>query len=566
MIGVTLTLYNHCLEPVGALTDIQALWWDVSQPMDGGVPVGEGLVSTDADGVLSLDLSAVSSLDIGADGFLQLYQLNTDDHTESLTMATRLTTENLSSGQALTPVASICGGCAWVRPADWLSLPAIEEAQGFIGLKAVFPGDTNLVALSCEGNYAVDWGDGSGIQLVSSGVKVEHEYGFAALSTDTLSARGYKQVLIKILPQTGQDLTEIDLRQAPTAHGTIAREIGWLDMRVKAPNLTVFSCYRSLYESVGYDFRLLERIIIEDHALTSFANIFRGLAGLRKVTLANTENVTTFTGMFLDCTSLCAVDLFDTSGAVSMASMFYNCVNLKSVPLFDTSSVTDMSAMFYQCEALVTVPLFDTSAVTTMYQMFWYCYRLKAVPLFDTSAVVNMGSMFYSCYQLTDVPLFDTSSVTDMSSLFVACYALPSVPLFDTSAATTTSGMFSQCASLVTIPAFDLSAMTVCAGMFMDCTALAAIPALDFSNADLSETYYTENLFSGCKSLARSQVTGIAFSHSYEDCHLSAVALNEIFTNLPAAIKTITVTGNYGISEPGYDATLATINGWTVTA
>ena len=74
-------------------------------------------------------------------------------------------------------------------------------------------------------------------------------------------------------------------------------------------------------------------------------------------------------------------------------------------------------------------------------------------------------------------------------------------------------------------------------------------------------------LFVTCSSLARAPVTGMRFSFSVASCKLSATALNEIFTGLPTVTgQTITVTGNYGISQAGYNPTIATAKGWTVTA
>jgi hypothetical protein len=62
-------------------------------------------------------------------------------------------------------------------------------------------------------------------------------------------------------------------------------------------------------------------------------------------------------------------------------------------------------------------------------------------------------------------------------------------------------------------------------------------------------------------------ISGMRFSFSVANCQLSAVALNEIFTGLPVVTgQTITVTGNYGISQGGYNPLIATMKGWTVTA
>lgn len=64
------------------------------------------------------------------------------------------------------------------------------------------------------------------------------------------------------------------------------------------------------------------------------------------------------------------------------------------------------------------------------------------------------------------------------------------------------------------------------------------------------------------------EAPNIPFSFSVASQNLGAKALNIIFENLPivTAARNVTVTGNYGITESGYDPTIATAKGWTVTA
>ena len=58
----------------------------------------------------------------------------------------------------------------WVRPSDWLPLPA-PGPETFIGLLAVTNDDSNYIALNFAGNYTVDWGDGGAPENVASGVQ-----------------------------------------------------------------------------------------------------------------------------------------------------------------------------------------------------------------------------------------------------------------------------------------------------------------------------------------------------------------------------------------------------------
>lgn len=82
-------------------------------------------------------------------------------------------------------------------------------------------------------------------------------------------------------------------------------------------------------------------------------------------------------------------------------------------------------------------------------------------------------------------------------------------------------------------------------------------------NPNINSVTSINNIFYNCNSLNRIKNFPIGISFSVENCQLSATALNEIYTNLPVvSAKTITVTGNYGIT--GSNPTIATNKGWTV--
>lgn len=257
------------------------------------------------------------------------------------------------------------GGEGWVRPTDWLPLPEVlATEQKFVGLYAVDDDDSNYVAILAEGAYTVDWGDGT-VENFASGVMAEHKYTYASLPAGSLSSRGYKQAIVTLTPQAGQNITKLDLNQRPVGFGAVQRTLQWLDVTISVPNAT---------------------------SLTVAGNSFNARLSVME-----------------------------------------------------------------QCTVL------------------------------SIGAVTNMSYMFRDCYSLQSIPLFNTTSVTNMS------------------------GMFST-----------------------------------------------------CQSLARSQITGTAVSISYQDCNLSASALNEVFTNLATVTgQTITITGNPGAAT--CDRTIATAKGWTVT-
>jgi hypothetical protein len=162
----------------------------------------------------------------------------------------------------------------WVRPSDWLELPTLEAGdQKLVGLHAVFHG-ANFVAFTVSGNYHVDWGDGLEEDFVG-GAPAYHEYNYIAYDSGgvTLSSRGYKQVIITITPQAGQNLTSINLRTAHNQSGLPAsRALGWLDLSISAAALTTLSIGAN---STSPAFRYLEKAsIIDSGNVTTFAGLF----------------------------------------------------------------------------------------------------------------------------------------------------------------------------------------------------------------------------------------------------------------------------------------------------
>jgi surface protein len=406
----------------------------------------------------------------------------------------------------------------WTRPADWITLtaPASNE-QKFVGLLGISNDNSNYVALLAQGNYTVDWGDGV-TENFTSNTKASHQYTYSSISS-TVTSDGFKQVLVTVTPQAGQNLTMIDLQQTftRTSLGTSA-QIPWLDIAIAGTNLTTIKLTGSTSPTfiMGY----LQRVNIVSSNLTSYASLFAYCLQLKNFTVNSNSTITNTSSMFDTCISLESVPLFVTSSVTSMSSMFDGCVSLESVPLFNTSSVTTMSNMFANCSSLKSVPLFNTSSVTTMSAMFDSCSSLKSVPLFNTpmlsntssmfngcsslksvplfntSSVTNMSSMFDGCVSLESVPLFVTSSVTSMSTMFYSCYSLKSVPLFNTSSVTNMSNMFEGCYSLNFVPLFNTSSVTNMSSMFSYCRALESVPL--FNTASVTNM---SGMFSGCASL-----------------------------------------------------------------
>ena len=414
-IGVEIQLFDGA-SPLANLTGVQALWWDVESPLEMQRPIGKTAgANTDANGVLRLDLSNVTGLGVGASGYLILYMPDVSDHKASPTFQGKVATSNVASGVDMYYYDS-----GWVRPADWLSLPIVAESdQKFVGLHAVYPENANFVALSANGAYTVDWGDGTTTNYAAGVVAGRNiDYNAAALAGSECS-RGYRQAIITVTPQSGQSLTRMSLAVKHSQTGLQTYATGWLDCAASLHETGTFSLYLS---TIGH--RRLERLQLL------------------------TNSTVDFSSMFYNCNSLQSVPLLNTAAGTNFSSMFYNCYSLQSVPLFNTASGTNFTSMFYNCASLQSVPPLNTASGTSFSSMFAFCASLQSVPLLNTAAGTNFTSMFSGCNSLQSVPLINTAAGTNFSSMFINCSSLQSIPLLNTAAGTNFTSMFNGCTSL----------------------------------------------------------------------------------------------------------------------
>jgi surface protein len=386
----------------------------------------------------------------------------------------------------------------------------------------------------------VDWGDGSSGTFSCFADK---SYNYANISNNTITSKGYKQVIVTVTPVSGKNLSRLDINRRHSAPRLQAYETGWLDIEVGSPNFTSNGLVISSNSDV-VSIRLLERIRIANlGGVTDMTNMFFGASALRSVILLNTSSVINMNGLFSGCISLTTVPLFNTASVTSMESMFNGCINLTSVPLYNTASVTSMVNMFTGCTLLNSVPLFNTANVTSMSFMFSSCNSITSVPLFNTASVTNMSGVLNFCRNLVSVPLFNTANVTNMSSMFSTCSSITSVPQFNTANVTNMSSMLNNCAYITEVPLFNTVAVTNMSSMFSGCRVLYTVPALNVANV----TSFS-SVFDTCRSLSKADLTNISSSISFLNCLLSMEELGNIFSNLNrvTTTATITVAGNIG--------------------
>ena len=274
----------------------------------------------------------------------------------------------------------------WVRPADWLPLtdPSPTD-QRIVGLYRI-NSELNWFACTISGAFRVDFGDGAGWQNYTSGATASKILDWSDYAgTDT--SEGFRQAIITIEPQPGNDLTSVHLAiKHPSS--TVAYSTGWLDMRMALPlatNLKIVgdspSCWhRNLehFASVG--------------TFTPAVYAFRECSRLASVSVGDTSNMTSFQGMFQNCYSLQSVPALNTANGTNFSSMFQSCSSLQSVPALNTSNGTNFSSMFYGCSSLQSVPALNTSNGTNFGNMFQNCFSLQSIACTNIAADISVAN------------------------------------------------------------------------------------------------------------------------------------------------------------------------------
>ena len=407
----------------------------------------------------------------------------------------------------------------YVRPADWLALPVVNVGdQKFVGLHAVWNHESNFVAVNCAGAYTVDWGDGTAAENIATGVQANHNYAWSALGAGTVTSRGYRQAIVTITPQAGQNLTTVNLLVKHNQSGLVgAGTTGWLDIRMAGSLITTLTV--GSISTTNCAHRMLEQFdFIGTNGVTSFSDKFRNCPQFQSLVSLYTGLGTTFANMFNNgCTSLRTIPLLNTAAGSDFSSMFSGCTSLQTIPLLNTATGTNFTSMFNGCSSLQTIPLLNTAAGSDFSSMFSGCRSLQTIPLLNTAAGTTFFGMFTSCTSLQTIPLLNTAAGSNFATMFTSCTSLQTIPLLNTAAGTTFASMFSGCTSLQTIPLLNTAAGTTFASMFSSCTSLQTIPLL---NTAAGTTF--SNMFSGCSSLQTipllNTAAGTNFTSMFQNC------------------------------------------------
>lgn len=448
----------------------------------------------------------------------------------------------MAVGNFSLPITSGVGNLTpapYVRPADWLEIDSLVSVgqQKLVALVAVFE-EGNFFAVTCNGAYTVDWGDGTVTNYASSS-NAYYQFNYANFA-GTECSRGYRQAIITITPQSGQNLTILNFaighNQAGLTTGVIN---GLLDVKLSAPNLTSLSFANKN--------RMLEQVdFVGTNSITSFNLCFNACNNLIKIKNLWTNSCTNFTSIFNGCYKLEHLPNINTSSGTNFTSSFYQCYSLKSLPSnIDFSNATTLFQTFFSCYSIVEFPTINAPLCTSFQATFQNCYGIIKNPKIITSPTLtknfasifqgcvslktfeyntdfwtkqssSYASMFSGCTSLETIPdSIDTSgtiTVTGNNSMFLSCVSLEKAPMMDLSKSQNIQSIFNGCASLKTVPSYTLgtAAQTGLNSAFTNCFLLTEIGTWTFTQNILN----TAGTFQGCASLVKAPDWNLSFATS----------------------------------------------------
>lgn len=499
----------------------------------------------------------------------------------------------------------------WVRPADWLPMPNVSDTeQKVVGLFAVYNLPVNPIAVQFEGDYTVDWGDGA-IEIFGSGEKAQHSYNWDAIPASTTTTQGYRQVLVTVTPQNGQDLTLADLS---VRHDLVQESYPgspWLDLLMGIPAagtgksiilsgpesnscLAIVQRVQIINAGGASDFNYLmgdsnsvQEFILGPNVVSDYDYMFGFYNGVLKtikfqnllsleniagiidaayyppviVYLSNVTGVTDASFLLQNNQKVKKVVIDGAPDLVNLDNAFQGCDKLEEASISGAPNLDTLIFTFSNCDVLKKATLEDCSSVTDFTQAFSNCYNLQEVNVGETPLLFSTDHMFYCCYSLINAPDISMQSVEEADNMFDFCYSLSYCPSYDFSSVLSCNNMFKGCSALQKAPDVNMSNVENFQNMFNDCYSLTQVPEYDFSSAT-----NLEGVFSTTPSLQLAPVKNVSVDISFADCLLGRDAIVEIFQGLAPASATIDITGNYGANDlTAEDIAIAEGKGWTVT-
>ncbi|MEQ8417118.1 MAG: BspA family leucine-rich repeat surface protein [Imperialibacter sp.] len=351
-------------------------------------------------------------------------------------------------------------------------------------------------------SYTVDWGDGSGDEMVYTG-DATHTY--ATAGTYTVSITGdFPQIYFnnsgdKVKIKSIESWGNIVWRSMTYAFAGCSE---LTCNATNAPNLssvTDLSYMFLLASVVNADFNNWDVSNVTNlTAMFSSASLFNG-----DVSDWDVSNVTDLRSMFSNA-SLFNGDLskWNVSAATNIRNMFSAAHAFNSdISKWDVSSVTNMNSLFSNASSFNSdLNDWDVSSVTTMQNIFFYASAFNGdISSWDVSGLTYMGTMFANATSFNgDLSSWNVSAVTDMRGMFSGASSFNrDLNNWDVSNVTTLSSMFSNATSFNgNVSGWDVSNVITMDAMFSNASSFNG----DLSSWNIVNVVNVGFMFSGASS------------------------------------------------------------------
>jgi hypothetical protein len=269
----------------------------------------------------------------------------------------------------------------WQRPSDWLPLPEVDGTQQiFAVLFAVDNTNYNRASFGLDDNVIINWGDGN-IENYSAGTQQIHDYVFSSIPSATQTTEGYRQVVITITPQAGNNLTGI--------YGNNTVDSGSLD--VVASGTLLYPQYLNGMPRLQHA-KMLCKLYTGVTACPSLVSLEFGY---------ESPSIASFTF----CPNLKYIPNFSTAGLDNYEVQFQGCSSLINLPAIDYSVFTNFASAFADCSAITTTPPIVVTGTPDMNGCFKGCVNLYKANIVGTPASIE--KMFLGCVSLLEFPALD---------------------------------------------------------------------------------------------------------------------------------------------------------------
>ena len=314
------------------------------------------------------------------------------------------------------------GKQTWKRPSDWIQIPDPQEDE-ILMLYPVRATDNNF-AVKVQGAYTIDWGDGT-IENYNSGDQAEHSYDYNTLNAP-LDNAGCKQVIIKIKPQAGNNITNFTLNLT-LASGKPNNSI--LEFKGNLPYFNSSNMYYLFYNQY-----LLKSVYFYNFPkLTLFRNIFSGcdIKNFNFNIFKNTSGVLDSALRGINYIKDYEITI-DTTKYAYLGYVFSN----KYAPIKINIVGDNPNCIFsrtFQCQLIEEINIQGKLYTNALSYMFYGCNELEKIDGIENIVVTEASSFDYCFYQNNNLKKIeiDMANATSAIKFIYACKALQKIKLIN---------------------------------------------------------------------------------------------------------------------------------------